>query len=228
MAVQIWLSPLDGIDPAPAYGLLSPAELERAERMRSPLLRRRFLSRRWMARALLADATGGDPGELVLEKRCDRCGKPHPANPLAAAAATVWWSASSSGDLASVAISPRRIGFDVERDDDHPRRERIARRFYTDAEQRAVVESPSRFLEFWTMKEAFLKAVGLGLAGGLRSIDCATLSGPVDDWRTSPAHPGWRLRHLRPEPGFTAAVAIEGEPDSIELRRWNPDAEEVR
>lgn len=88
--------------------------------------------------------------------------------------------------------------------------------------------SPTRFLEYWTMKEAFLKAVGVGLVGGLRSIECATLSEPVDDWRTSAAHPGWRFRNLSPEAGFVAAVAIEGEPDSIELRRWNPDAEEAR
>jgi 4'-phosphopantetheinyl transferase len=228
MAVQIWLSSLDELDPAPAQGVLSSDELARAEGMRSPLLRRRFLGRRGMARSLLADATGHDPRELVLESQCARCGKPHPANPLAADPAAVWWSASSSGGIAAVAISACRVGIDLEIDDDRPRWERIARRFYTDAERRAVGSSPTRFLEYWTMKEAFLKAVGVGLVGGLRSIECATLSEPVDDWRTSAAHPGWRFRNLSPEAGFVAAVAIEGEPDSIELRRWNPDAEEAR
>ncbi len=208
--------------------MLSPDELARAERMRSPLLRRRFLARRSMARRLLAGATGGSPGELAIERRCERCGGLHPASPLAGEPEPVWWSASSSAGLAAVAISSQRVGLDIERNGDRPRWKRIAERFYTDAERRAVAGSGARFLEFWTMKEAFLKATGLGLAGGLRSIDCAALSEPADAWRTSPANPGWHLRQLRPEPGFTAAVAVEGEPDSIELRRWNPDAEGAR
>jgi 4'-phosphopantetheinyl transferase len=88
-----------------------------------------------------------------------------------------------------------------------------------------VEGSPARFLEFWTMKEAFLKATGVGLAGGLRSLDCTTLSQASPEWCTSPTHPGWRFAHLRPGPGFTAAVAVEGAPDSIELRSWDPDTE---
>lgn len=178
-----------------------------------------------MARALLGEATGQHPAELVLERRCDRCGRPHPVSPLTTDPGEVWWSASSSGGIASVAVAPFRIGIDLERDGDSPRWERIAARFYTEAERRAVEGSPARFLEFWTMKEAFLKAIGLGLAGGLRSLDCTTLSGAGGGWYTSPAHPGWRFAHLRPAPGFTAAVAVEGAADSIELRSWDPETE---
>jgi 4'-phosphopantetheinyl transferase len=173
-----------------------------------------------MARALLAEATGEDPGALTLERRCESCGGLHPASPLAGGSTAVWWSASSSDGLAAIAIAACRVGLDIERDDDRPRWERIADRFYTEDERRAVAGSPARFLEFWTMKEAFLKAVGLGLVGGLRSIECTSLSTSSGDWSASAAHPGWRFRHLRPEPGFVAAVAVEGEPDSIALHRW--------
>lgn len=196
--------------------------------MGSPSLRRLFLARRWMARALLARETGEDPGGLVLERRCERCGELHPASPLVAGSSSVWWSASSSAGLAAVAISGWRVGLDIEKREERPRWERIARRFYTEDERRAVAGSPTRFLEFWTLKEAFLKAVGLGLPGGLRSIECTGLSPSPGDWSTSAAHPGWRFRHLHPEPGFVAAVAVEGAPDSIELRRWTPDAGEAR
>jgi 4'-phosphopantetheinyl transferase len=174
-----------------------------------------------MARSLLAGATGRAPGELVLEGRCERCGELHPS-PISTGSTRTWWSASSSAGLASVAISSSRVGLDVERDDGHPRWERIAHRFYTEAERLEVGESRTRFLEFWTMKEAFLKGLGLGLVGGLRSLECTSLSDADGTWRTSAAHPGWRFASLRPRPGFIGALATEGAPDSIELRCWGP------
>ncbi len=228
MTVQIWLTSVDGLDAAPALGVLSADELARAERMQSPLIRQRFLARRWMARELLAAATGESPRELVIERRCEICGGLHPASPLAVGPEPVWWSASSSAGLAAVATSAGRVGFDLEQEGERSHWERIAERFYTGAERHAVGDSEEKFLEFWTMKEAYLKAKGLGLVGGLRSIDCAGLSGPAGGWRTSSAHPGWRFRQLHPQPGFTAAVAVEGGPDSIELRRWDPDTEGAR
>jgi 4'-phosphopantetheinyl transferase len=228
VAVQVWLSSLDELDPAQALDVLSSGELERAERTRSALLRRRFLGRRLMARALLADATGQASGDLTLERGCERCGNQHPASPISTGSTSVWWSTSSSAGLAAVAISNSRIGLDVERDDDNrPRWQRIADRFYTGAERSAVGESRARFLEFWTLKEAYLKAIGKGLAGGLRSLDCAGLSDAPRAWRQSPAHPGWRFRSLHPASGFIGAVAVEGMPDSIEIRWWNPDAGEA-
>jgi 4'-phosphopantetheinyl transferase len=225
MIVQIWLTSVDDVDLAPARGSFSSDELARADRMASPGLRRRFLARRWMARTLLGREAGEDPGALVLEKRCARCGKQHPASPLVAGSKSVWWSASSSADLAAVAISSRRVGLDVEQREGRPRWEQIAGRFYTEAERRAVAGSPRRFLEFWTLKEAYLKALGLGLPGGLRSLECTGLSPAAGDWSTSAAHPGWRFRNLDLEPGFVAALAVEGAPDGIELRRWAPNGD---
>jgi 4'-phosphopantetheinyl transferase len=227
VTVRVWLAPIDDLDPTSGGSSFPPEELARAERMRSPDLRRRFLARRRMARELLARETGGEPGELVLERRCERCGELHPASPLSAGGGKVWWSASSSAGLAAVAVADCRVGFDLEQDGQRPRWERIAQRFYTEDEQRAVAGSPSRFLEFWTLKEAYLKAIGLGLPGGLRSLECTGLSGSGGEWSASVAHPGWHFRQLHPEPGFTAALAVEGAPDSIELRRWSADAGEA-
>jgi len=227
VTVQIWLSALDSIE-LPARGVFSAAELARAERIGEPRLRRRFLARRWMARALLAEATGEEPGALTLERRCERCGRMHPASPLAGGDGEVWWSASSSAGLGAVALSPWRVGLDIEQRRDRPRWERIARRFYSEDEQRAVAGSADRFLDFWTLKEAFLKAIGMGLAGGLGSLECTGLSPRPGEWMESAAHPGWRFRQLDPAPGIAAAVAVQGAPDRIELRRWTPEAGEAR
>jgi|GEM_PF-2869320 len=194
MSVRVWLAPLDDVDPTPGLGSLSAGELERAERMASERGRRRFLVRRWMRRSVLSGAGDG-----------------------------VWWSASSSGGMAALAVSPWRVGLDVEQ-----RRERrgwqgIARRRYTDDERRAVGDSAGRFLELWTLKEAYLKALGVGLAGGLDALDCTGLSRSDGDWMESAAHPGWRFRRLQPRPGFVGALAVEGPPERIELHRWAPD-----
>ncbi len=195
MTVQIWISLVDDLDPTEGLSSLSAEELERAERMGSPQLRRRFLARRWMRRDLLRGASED-----------------------------VWWSASSSGGLAAVAISPWRVGLDIERQRERTRWEGIARRRYSEDEQRAVAGSAERFLDFWTLKEAYLKALGVGLAGGLRSLECTGLSRSLGDWMEGTAHPGWRFRQLQPAPGVVAAVAVEGAPERIELRRWAPDA----
>lgn len=191
--VQVWLAALDDVDPAPTAGLLSPDELARAEGMGSPLLRRRFLVRRWMAQAVLAEADGD-----------------------------AWSSASSSGPLAAIAVSPWRVGLDLEQRREPRRWEGIARRRYTEREQRALGGSPERFLEFWTLKEAYLKALGVGLPGGLDSLDCTGLSRSLGDWLEGEAHPGWRFRQLEPRPGAIAALAVEGPAEEVELRRWTP------
>ncbi|HEX5712196.1 MAG TPA: 4'-phosphopantetheinyl transferase superfamily protein [Solirubrobacterales bacterium] len=205
------------LDPDPDS--FSGEELERAERIGSERLRRRFLARRWMARTLLAEAAGEAPGDLVLERRCERCGGLHPASPLAVGGREVWWSASHSGDLAAVAIASARVGLDLELERERPRWERIAERFFNPEERRALAGSPTRFLELWTLKEAYLKALGLGLPGGLNALDCSGLTA-TGEWSESDAQPGWRFQNFQPRPGFVAAVAVQGPATGVELRRW--------
>lgn len=220
MIVRIWHTCVTKVDLEAASGSFSEEERERAGRTASASVRQRFLARRWMARSLLARETGADPGELVLERRCERCGALHPASPLRAGSREVWWSASHSADLAALAISSSRVGLDLEIERRRPRWERIAARFFSPEEQRAVAGSPDRFLQFWTLKEAYLKALGLGLPGGLRTLECTGISPTAGAWSESAAQPGWRFQNLRPQPGFVAALAAEGAPDGVELRRW--------
>jgi len=218
--VQIWLTCVDKVELPVGTKTFSGAELERAERMSSASLRQRFLGRRWLARNALAGETGGDPGELILERRCERCDRLHPASPLRPGSREVWWSASNSGALAAVATSPSRIGLDIEISRERPRWERIAARFFSEQEQRALAGSQARFLEFWTLKEAYLKAQGVGLVGGLGSLECTGLLPVQDGWSTSPEHPGWHFQKLSPQPGLVAAIAVQGTPERVELRRW--------
>ncbi|HJR70403.1 MAG TPA: 4'-phosphopantetheinyl transferase superfamily protein, partial [Gammaproteobacteria bacterium] len=83
-------------------------------------------------------------------------------------------SLSHSGELAICAVAEHgAVGVDVE-----TRRPRadlgvIAERYFTPAEARWIAADPdARFRMLWVLKEAYLKALGSGLAGGLATLEC--------------------------------------------------------
>lgn len=110
------------------------------------------------ARDLLARALGFLP-EIARGVH----GKPYfPAYPH------IHFSISHTRGAAVCALSDRPCGVDVE----HPRpiRTQLAARCFSKAE-RAYADTPERFLEIWTRKEAFLKRDGRGITVPLASID---------------------------------------------------------
>jgi 4'-phosphopantetheinyl transferase len=75
-----------------------------------------------------------------------------------------------------VAVAPRELGLDVESLRAIPNRERLARRFLSEEERRWLAARPAHrgdrgFLVLWTAKEAYLKAVGSGIAMALREVE---------------------------------------------------------
>ena len=81
-------------------------------------------------------------------------------------------SVSHSGEIVVCAVAEAAVGVDVETG--HARATQdIAERFFTPAEVRWLAEdSAPRFRLLWVLKEAYLKAVGVGITGGLDSLDC--------------------------------------------------------
>ena len=81
-------------------------------------------------------------------------------------------SVSHSGSLVVCAVADIAVGVDVET---RPPRdvEGVAERYFTAAEASWVAAHPAeRFPMLWVLKEAYLKALGVGLAGGLDSLEC--------------------------------------------------------
>ncbi len=134
-------------------------------------------------------------------------------------------SVSHGGGLAAVAVCDRGpIGIDVERVE--PRRDllAIAERFFSPEESArlglcAPDEQRTLFHEWWTRKEAVLKATGAGLPGGLT----VRVDGPPDSdgWRrvdverhVSPLY----VRDIRtPDDRVFGAIAIEGRPGDVRI-----------
>ena len=73
-------------------------------------------------------------------------------------------------------VSNMPLGVDVEAN--RPFRERVMRRVLTEAEQQTVMqaEEPALpFLRFWTLKESFVKALGIGISYPMRQISFSQL-----------------------------------------------------
>ena len=145
---------------------LSPADHVRHERYRFPADRDMFLVGRLMARALVGQALGVSPHSW--EWREGPRGRPELADP--AARDRISFNLAHSAGLVVCAVSSVAVvGVDVE----HRRRPRVdarmVRRYCApceveDIERHGPDAWQDQFLKYWTLKEAYLKARGLGIA----------------------------------------------------------------
>ena len=83
-------------------------------------------------------------------------------------------SVSHSGALLACAVAPAgEVGIDIQFPARHHHTEEIARAWFTPAECSWLQGAPrDAFYQLWVLKEAYLKCLGSGLAGGLASIEC--------------------------------------------------------
>lgn len=134
-------------------------------------------------------------------------------------------SVAHGGGLAAAAVCDQGpIGVDLEHVDARRNLLAIAQRFYSTEESSQLVEASADertvlFHQWWTRKEAVLKATGIGLRGGLT----VRVDGPCDDdgWRQVrlDGHaPPLFVRDLpTPDAGVFGAIAIEGQPGVVQM-----------
>lgn len=152
---------------------LSSQEQHRAARFATDRLTRRFVVCRAATRSILADYAGQDAGQLEFSHT--QYGKPALIGPDATA--LVRFNVSHSADLAVLAVAwQREIGVDVEAIKPIMHMDQMVQRCLSPAEQRAFQNNkganPTKlFLTYWTHKEAYLKAIGMGLQIPLSAIE---------------------------------------------------------
>ncbi len=113
--------------------------------------------------------------ELVLLK--NEYGKPYIENCPA-----FHFNISNSYDLQVIAVSDSSIGVDIEKI--RPVNQKVAKRFAKDEyEYIAEQNSDYAFIEIWTKKEAYLKYLGTGIAGGLSSFSVFNLKEPLKTFK---------------------------------------------
>jgi 4'-phosphopantetheinyl transferase len=116
----------------------------------------------------------------------------------------------------------RSIGVDVEAVDRRAPSRGVIERALNDREAKRVLradgpELAAAFLHYWTVKEAYAKALGVGLALDLREVG---VDGPLDRPRLDLPDGAreWQVRRLRTQPGFVGAVVANGGPWRMRLR----------
>ena len=221
--VHLWRAPLDlaGPELAGLRRTLSPEESARAERFRFPAAQNRFAAARGSLRTILARYCHADPGSLQF-------GYGPAGKPCLASGDGPDFSVSHSHSRALYGIvRGREIGVDLERIGkpslDH---ERIAERFFSPAEAAYLRSLPPEsraesFFRLWTLKEAYVKALGEGLRIPLASFEVSIAPGrPEASLRSAnygPAREDWFLASVDPGSGYAAAVAVPGRAPRLEF-----------
>ena len=203
--------------------VLSEDERRRAERFRFDVHRHRFIVGRAAMHELLGSYLDRPPESLHFHYG-------HRGKPDLPAAPWLHFNLSNSADLALLGVTRvAPLGVDVEQLRPMSDLLEIARRFFARPEvDRLLGLPPERhvdgFFRCWTRKEAYLKAVGEGLAIPLDRFE-VTLE-PEAPARflafDDPAETveAWSLHHLEPAPGFFGAVALRGDAAELTLDRW--------
>ena len=135
---------------------------------------------------------------------------------------------SHSGVYVAVAVTGAgRVGIDIEVHRPDCGFLAIAREYFCPAELACLNARPEQtealFYRYWTLKEAYLKALGSGLSGPLRDLDVSRVrDGPAFERQWSFC--GIGLQVLSAPRGYSAAVAADVGPWRVCLEWWNPSA----
>jgi 4'-phosphopantetheinyl transferase len=207
--VHVWRARLDvSTAEADAFrGILDSRERARADRFKVPEASRRFVAARATLRTLLGRVTGTEPS--LIEFEYGERGKP-------SVAGAPHFNASDSGDTVVVAVASEEVGVDIEGVRTVPNRSRFARRICTESELEQLMALPeaqadASLLRLWTYKEAALKAIGLGLPGGLRNVEVELgHDGTSRLVRVCEDRGGWSLLTAEFDPGLLCSVVIRG------------------
>lgn len=223
--VYIWEGRLDVAArvTAAARKLLSANERKRADRFAHDGHRRRYTVAQAHLRRVLGQLTGIPPETVRFHY--EEKGKPYlPGGPS--------FNQSHSKDRLMIAVSAScRLGVDIE----EMRQVRLMlgiadKNFAPDEAARlhAVPANERRriFFRIWTRKEAFLKALGVGLTHPLRSFSVDPTPGAargllrVEDLPEDPAR--WYIDGVRCREGAEAALAVDQAEIEIRPLRYDP------
>lgn len=203
---------------------LSPDERRRSERFFFERDRLRYVVSRGLLRSILARYAGADPSDLHFATGPH--GKPSLSGRHEGSGIT--FNLSHSGDLVLVAIaSHREVGVDIEYVRADFDWKPIAARFFAPGEVEALEGLPpdagrEGFFLYWTVKEAYMKALGRGLTLPPGSFEVSALPPEppalISYGAGQAGAARWTFHRLDPGPGYAAALAAEGEDARVRLR----------
>jgi phosphopantetheinyl transferase len=124
----------------------------------------------------------------------------------------VHYSVSHSGPWWGCLMAAEPVGFDLEVRREGVSWEKIARRFFTEAERALVLAGgPDAFFDVWVRKEACVKYLGSGLARSLSAFSVAEDGGFSPQVTLDPGHLRCAVRPCKVAGGVKAAYCCAGD-----------------
>ncbi len=218
--IHLWLTDYDTIADEGLHAayreLLNPAERAQEPRFHFAKDRRRYLVTRALVRTVLSRYVSIDPEEWVFSTNA--YGRPEVAN-AGAAEACLSFNISHTHSMIVLGVTRRRaLGVDVENVRGREVSIDIADHYFAPPEVAVLNAAPrheqhDRFFEYWTFKESYIKARGMGLSLPLdkfsfhyphdRAVKIAIDAELADE-------PGrWQFWQFRPAPEYLVAVCAE-------------------
>ncbi len=205
--------------------ILSPDEIERADRFIRPVHGHRFSVGRGALRQILARYVSVQPKELVFEY--NEHGKPSLAKPNESPFS---FNVSHTGDCAVIAVGRHAsVGIDIERYRETMEVEKLAQRYFAPEEVSSLMKMKASkrkeaFFRCWSTKEAFIKVVGRGLSIGLSNFEVEMeparppcIIKTVDTLATSDT---WMCKQLPMGDSIAGVVAVEGNLGELKLYHY--------
>jgi 4'-phosphopantetheinyl transferase len=231
--IDIWVCFYESIDDPEiiaAYdALMTDEERERHRRFVFARHRLQFLATRALCRWVLSRYAAVDPAAWCFES--GEYGKPAIDTPIVNP--PIWFNLSNTVGLVACAVSNVHapLGIDVELVDRKTDLIGLADRYFAPAEVTALHALPEarhreRFFSYWTLKESYIKARGLGLRIPLDQF-AFELDGPgpigiAFDPRLGDEPNDWRFALLQASPEHLLAVGAKTGADTpMRLRSLN-------
>jgi 4'-phosphopantetheinyl transferase len=201
--------------------LLCEDERRRALRFRFGRDHRRYVVSRALLRTVLSRYAPTPPADWCFA--ANAYGRPEIAN-LGEVERSLSFNLSHSCDLIVLAVTHRRpLGVDIEAVEKARASIQIAERFFATEERAALkAETPEaqveRFFAYWTLKESYIKARGMGLRIPLDSFAFQLSAGSHLRFAASASTDGagrWYFWQLRAMAGYLAAVCVAREPKPL-------------
>jgi 4'-phosphopantetheinyl transferase len=233
--VHVWLAFEDQIRDAALlaryHALMTPEEAHQQQRFYFEADRHRYLVTRGLVRSVLSRYAPVAPADWRFTE--NDYGKPSPANPPAQAL-ELSFNVTHTQGLVAIGVTRRAaLGVDAENLLTREAPIDVADRFFAPDETAALLALAAagqhdRFFQYWTLKESYIKARGMGLSIPLDKFAFLFQSEQLLDLTVHPelgdAASRWRFWQYR-LPGFLLAVCAErmqAGPPRIVLRKVVP------
>jgi len=221
--VHLWIAPewqLDASIEASYREHMSAEERESERRFLIEGARRLHVLARGLQRKILASyLPDAEPAALEFVKNTK--GRPALAPPFDASGIE-FNLAHTQGMVVMAVCAGMKPGVDIERLG--KKVPLAAARRYFSAQEVAALESlpaeeqPGRFLRLWTLKEAYLKATGAGIAAGLGSMSFVfDARGCRFERAADPDAPRWRFQQFALAPDHLVALACPPGPQALRV-----------